>query len=185
MKNRLERLLEQHQPLSYQSNNNNHILIISYTDLVTELVAKACITCLPRKAENFDIELVRVAKIMGGTIHDSFVLNGLVVLRAPEGIINNLLTPRVAVYNAPLDPQNQDTKGTVLIKNASELLNYTKSEEDFAEKIVKAIAESGVNVVVAGSTISEIMLHFFEKYKIMVVKIQSKFEMKRLCRVEY
>jgi T-complex protein 1 subunit theta len=27
------------------------------------------------------------------------------------------------------------------------------------------------------------MLHFFEKYKIMVVKIQSKFEMKRLCKV--
>jgi len=79
--------------------------------------------------------------------------------------------------------RSQDTKGTVLIKNAKELLNYTKSEEDFAEKIVKGIAEAGVNLIVAGGTVSEIMMHFFERYKIMVVKITSKFELKRLCKV--
>jgi hypothetical protein len=30
-----------------------------------------------------------------------------------------------------------------LIKNADDLMNYTKGEEDHAETIVKAIAESG------------------------------------------
>ena len=65
------------------------------------------------------------------------------------------------------------------------MLNYTKSEEDFAEKIVKGIAEAGVNLIVAGGTVSEIMMHFFERYKIMVVKITSKFELKRLCKVKY
>lgn len=70
-----------------------------------------------------------------------------------------------------------------MIKTASELLNYTKSEEEFAEKIVKGIAETGVNLVVAGGTVSEIMMHYFERYRIMVVKIMSKFELKRLCKV--
>ena len=65
------------------------------------------------------------------------------------------------------------------------MLNYTKSEEDFAEKIVKGIAEAGVNLIVAGGTVSEIMMHFFERYKIMVVKITSKFELKRLCKVNF
>jgi len=32
-------------------------------------------------------------------------------------------------------------------------LNYTKSEEEFAEKIVKKIAESGVTLVIAGGKI--------------------------------
>ena len=61
-------------------------------------------------------------------------------------------------------------------------MNYTKSEEDHAEKIVKSVADAGVNVVVAGGSVSEIMLHFLEKYKLMVVKVTSKFELKRLCK---
>jgi T-complex protein 1 subunit theta len=39
--------------------------------------------------------------------------------------------------------EQQDTKGTVLIKNAKELMNYSKSEEEFAEKIIKGVADTG------------------------------------------
>ncbi|CAK60513.1 unnamed protein product (macronuclear) [Paramecium tetraurelia] len=93
-----------------------------------------------------------------------------------------LENPKICVFNAPLDPQSQETKGTVLIKNATELMNYTKSEEELAEKIVKSIADAGVNLIVAGGSISELVLHFVEKYKMMIVKVQSKFELKRLCK---
>jgi len=37
-------------------------------------------------------------------------------------------------------------------------------------------------VVVGSGSISETALHFFEKYKIMVLKIMSKFELKRIAR---
>jgi T-complex protein 1 subunit theta len=40
-----------------------------------------------------------------------------------------------------------------------------------------------VNVVVAGGTVSEIMLHYIEKYRMMVLKVTSKFELKRICKV--
>jgi T-complex protein 1 subunit theta len=43
-----------------------------------------------------------------------------------------MLKPRIAVYSCPLDTMQSDTKGTVLIQNATELLNYTKGEEDLA-----------------------------------------------------
>lgn len=69
-----------------------------------------------------------------------------------------------------------------MIKNAEELLNYNKSEEKLAENIVKAIADSGASVVVAGGSISEIMIHYLEKYKLMILKVTSKFELKRLCK---
>jgi T-complex protein 1 subunit theta len=123
-----------------------------------------------------------VVKILGASIYDSAVMSGLIVSRNAEGTIQRVTNPKVAVYNAPLDPQSADTKGTVLIKNADELLNYTKSEEDHAEKIVKSIADAGVNLVVAGGSVSEIMLHFLEKYRLMVVKVNSKFELKRICK---
>lgn len=151
--------------------SNKFIKIHSYSNLIAGLVTKACIRCLPREKSNFDSEYVRVTKILGGSVLDSHVLSGLIVTRNVEGNINSLEKPKICVFNAPLDPQSQETKGTVLIKNAQELLNYTKTEEELAEKIVKSIAEAGVNLIVAGGSISELMLHFVEKYKMMILKV--------------
>ena len=50
-------------------------------------------------------------------------------------------------------------------------MNYTKSEEELAEKIVKSIADAGVNLIVAGGSISELVLHFVEKSKMRIVKV--------------
>jgi len=81
-----------------------------------------------------------------------------------------------------MDTQEAETKGTVLIKSAEELLNYNKSEEDLAHKFVKGIADAGVNCVVCGGSISDIVLHYLEKYKIMTTKVTSKFELRRICK---
>lgn len=52
----------------------------------------------------------------------------------------------------------------MLLKSAKELMNYTKSEEEHAEKVVRSIADSGVNLIVVGGTISDICLHYAEKF---------------------
>ena len=44
------------------------------------------------------------------------------------------------------------------------------------------MVNSNINVVVTGGTISDIVLHFLDKYKIMVVRILSKFELRRVAR---
>jgi len=36
-------------------------------------------------------------------------------------------------------------------------------------------------VVVAGGSVSDVALHFLEKYNIMVIKIMSKFELRRIA----
>lgn len=61
-------------------------------------------------------------------------------------------------------------------------MNYNKSEEQAMEKIIKEISESGAKVVVAGSSIGEMALHFLERYKLMVVKVPSKFELRRIAK---
>jgi T-complex protein 1 subunit theta len=40
--------------------------------------------------------------------------------------------------------QQGETKGTVLMKNADDLLNYTRGEEDKFEGFIKKLAEAGV-----------------------------------------
>jgi T-complex protein 1 subunit theta len=152
-------------------------------DFFSRKIAEACIQTLPENSRNFDVEYIRVAKIHGASVSDSFVLKGLIVTRNVETpSINEVTNPKIAVYGCPLDTQAAETKGTVLIKNAEELINYNKSEEDHAHNFIKSIADAGVTCVVVGGTISDICLHYLEKYRIMTLRVTSKFELKRLCK---
>jgi T-complex protein 1 subunit theta len=42
---------------------------------------------------------------------------------------------KVAVFTSALDAAQTETKGTVLIKNADEMLNFTSGEEKHLEKV--------------------------------------------------
>lgn len=106
----------------------------------------------------------------------------MVILRNSETTIHEVKKARIAVFNTSIEMQQGETKGTVLLKSADELLSYTKGEEDQFETFVKGLAEAGVNVVIGSGSISEVALHFFEKYKIMTLKIMSKWELKRIAK---
>jgi T-complex protein 1 subunit theta len=69
-----------------------------------------------------------------------------------------------------------------LLKSADELMTYTKGEESSFEGFIKGLAEAGVTVVIGTGSISELALHFFEKYKIFVLKLMSKWELKRIAK---
>jgi T-complex protein 1 subunit theta len=153
-----------------------------YGDFFSRLVAEACINSLPDTSFKFDVDNVRIVQILGSSVSDSTFMSGMIVKRNVEGSIESMVKPRIAVYSVPLDTQYSDTKGTVLIKSANELVNYTKGEEDLAEKFVQKLVGANVNVVVSGGSVSDIILHFLDKYKIMVVRIMSKFEVRRVAR---
>merc|ERR1719169_291014 len=89
---------------------------------------------------------------------------------------------KVAVFAAGIELQGTETKGTVLLENADQLLNYTKGEEQRMEEFIKGVKDAGVDVVVSGGAISEIAVHYLNKYRIMCIKITSKFELRRICQ---
>ncbi len=91
------------------------------------------------------------------------------------GNVNRVTDSKVAVYTCPFDSTGTETKGTVLMKTASELLAFSKTEEDLIEGQVKALSEAGFNVVVAGGKFGEMALHFLNKYNIMAVRWIHRF----------
>jgi len=85
---------------------------------------------MPDDEKRFNVDNIRVQKILGGTMHDSQVVHGMVILRNSETSIHEVKDAKIAVFNTSIEMQQGETKGTVLIKNAEELMNYTKGEED-------------------------------------------------------
>lgn len=152
-------------------------------DILADMVAEAVLAVLPKNPYNFNVDNIRVAKIMGGSLEQSRVVKGMVFGREPDGSIKNAKRAKVGVYSCPIDIAHTETKGTVLLHNAKEMLEFTKGEEVQIESIVKELHDSGLRVVVAGSTIGELALHYLNRFGILVIKILSKFELRRLCRV--
>ena len=153
-----------------------------YEDVIARLVAKACIDVCPKNPKNFNVDNVRVAKIVGSSILDSEYVRGVVLQRPTEGTVTSLTNAKIAVFGLGVDTSGTETKGTVLIHSAEELEKYSKSEEEALEKRIKAIAATGCKVVVSGSSVGEMAMHFLEREKMMVIKLTSKFELRRLCR---
>ncbi|CAO3699774.1 unnamed protein product [Rhizopus microsporus] len=154
-----------------------------YEDFLGGLVVEAALNIMPKNPKDFNVDNVRVVKVMGSSIHESRVVRGMVFGREPEGIVQNAKNAKVAVFTCPLDISQTETKGTVLIHNAQEMLNFSKDEEKQVEGIFKELAEAGVKVVVTGAGIGELALHYLNRYNIMAVKVLSKFDLRRLCRV--
>lgn len=146
------------------------------------LIADACMQVCPTNPANFNVDNVRVAKILGGGLSDSSVVRGMVLKTDATGTIKHASKAKVAVFGQGIDTQATETKGTVLIENAEQLESYAASEEAQVESLIKAVAASGATVVVSGQTVGEMALHFCERYKLMVLKIASKFELRRFCR---
>ena len=156
-----------------------------YAEKFSTLLADACVKILPKDSLRFNDDHIRLSKILGGSIEDSLVLRGLVVNRSPESSnhdLSKLKNVKVAVFNCPFDPNSGETKGTVLFHNKDELLNYNASEEDYAKGLAEKVVASGAKVLIVGGSISELCLHYLNSFGLFVLRIMSKFELKRICK---
>ncbi len=59
--------------------------LMSYSPYFAELLAKLCTGALPKNPKNFDVEHVRVCKLLGSNVYESNVLQGMVITRKAEG----------------------------------------------------------------------------------------------------
>ena len=160
-----------------------------YEDVISPLVADACLIVMPSKAAveagrplDLNMDSIRLGKMMGGNIMDCSVLRGMVVQRKSLTNVTYKEKAKIAIFNCPVEAAATEAKSTVLITSADELVNYNKSEEAMMEANIKAIAESGADVVISGGSVSEMAVHFIQKYGMMAFKIPSKWEHRRLCR---
>ncbi|ROW17494.1 hypothetical protein VPNG_00901 [Cytospora leucostoma] len=152
-------------------------------DFLADLVAEAVLAVLPKNTVNFNVDNIRVVKIMGGSLDQSRVVKGMVFPKEPNGSVKKATKAKVGVFSCPIDTSQTETKGTVLLHNAKEMLDFTKGEEDQLEAAIKELHDVGIRVVIAGSTVGELAMHYLNRYGILVIKILSKFDLRRICRV--
>jgi len=153
-----------------------------YEDFIADLIVKACSSIVPEKQMSFNVDNVRVSKILGSGLLSSEVVSGMVFKRAVESDVTKVEKCKIAIFTCPIDTTQTETKGTVLIKTAQELTDFSQGEENLLENQIKAIVDSGAKVVVSGGKIGDLALHYLNKYGLMGVRLTSKWDVRRLCR---
>ncbi|KAJ1721019.1 T-complex protein 1 subunit theta [Coemansia erecta] len=148
------------------------------------LVVEAVAAALPaRDPTRFNVDNVRVVKVLGGALAQSRVEHGMVFPRAPETAATHVRFGKVAVFACPVDMGQTETKGTVLLHSAGEMLDYTKGEEAQMARVVTELHEAGVAAVICGAGVGDLAIHYFNRRGMLALKVPSKFELRRLCRV--
>jgi T-complex protein 1 subunit theta len=150
-------------------------------DVLSDLVGQACQIVL-KEGQALQPESIRTVKILGGHLKQSVCVQGFVAQRGVETTKTSCEKAKIAVYASGIEASATEAKGTVLMKTADDLKNYNRTEEAKMEEIIQGIAESGVQVVVTGGNISDMALHFIEKFGLMALKLGSKWELRRLCQ---
>ncbi|CAM9486714.1 unnamed protein product [Phaeothamnion confervicola] len=160
-----------------------------FEDTLAPFVAEATLAVMPPApaAPSVSVESVRVVKLLGGSVAQSHVVRGMVVQRSAEGSVKRCADAKVTVFGCGIEASSTEAKGTVLIHSAEELMNYNKAssdigEEKLMEEIIKSVADSGATVVVSGGSVSDMAMHFLERHNIMVIKVPSKWELRRVCQ---
>lgn len=154
-------------------------------DVLSDLIVQACKIVLNDNETSAVLQpsSIRTVKILGGNVRQSACVQGFVAQRGVETTRTaSEKNAKIVVYASGVEASSTEAKGTVLMKTAEDLKNYNRTEEMKMEEIIQGIAQSGVKVIVSGGTISDMALHFIEKYELIALRLSSKWELRRLCQ---
>ncbi|XP_058036350.1 T-complex protein 1 subunit theta-like [Ahaetulla prasina] len=154
----------------------------SYKKFLSKLVATACIAVAPPDHSAFNPDLIRVFKVPGGGILNSYVLEGMLIATEAEGIIKRVEKARIAAYCCPFGVPKIEAKNTVMFESAAQLKNFGKKEENLIAERVLGLAKAGVNVIVVGGRVDGLALFYADRCRIMVVRLPSRMQLQQLCK---
>lgn len=129
------------------------------------------------ETQGFDSENIRICKVACGSVEDSYVVEGMVFNRAPEGEIRHAAKASTSIYNCPLDISRTELKGTVLMKTADDLLSFSKDEN---KRIREAVEGLGADVVICSGKVEKVYLDFLNKCGKLVFRVVSKHDLRRI-----
>ncbi|VDO95343.1 unnamed protein product [Soboliphyme baturini] len=92
-----------------------------YEDLLSKLVAEACVKVLPKDPLLFSVDNIRVCKILGSGVLSSFLMNGMVFKKGIEGAVRKVNKANIAVFSCPFDITQLETKVSCLVLNITSL----------------------------------------------------------------
>ena len=163
---------------------NSDVLAPMAVDSVLKIIDKDVDT-------NVDLNNIRVAMKLGGTVDDSELIDGLVFVNNKvshfAGGPTRVENAKIGVIQFTLSAPKTDLENNVVVSDYTAMDRILKEERKYIVSLVKAIAKTGCNVLLIQKSIlrdavNELALHFLAKKNIMVIKDVDRADIDFTCK---
>ena len=72
-------------------------------NFLSSLITQSCLYAMPNDPKKFNVDNIRVSKVLGGSLTDSQVVHGMVVMRTTETSIHHVKDARIAIFNTSIE----------------------------------------------------------------------------------
>lgn len=155
-------------------------VISHHSDLLAPIAVDSVLKIIDKAtADNADLNNIKVSKMIGGTVDDSELIDGLVFpdKKASHfaGGPSRCENAKIGIVQFPLSAPKTDLESNVVVHDYTAMDRLLKEEKRYILDLVKKIIASGANVLllqksVLREAVSDLALHFLAKKKIMVIK---------------
>jgi thermosome len=151
-----------------------------------EMLAELAMRAVRAVEEDGDIDLddVSVEAIVGGSIADSELVEGVVIdkERAHDNMPQRVEDAAVLLVDSAIELREPDTDAELQITTPQQLQQFLDSEERQLRELVDAVVDAGANVVFCQKGIDDLAQHFLAKKGILAVRRVKKSDMRALSR---
>lgn len=152
-------------------------------DKLSVLVAQACTISMPENPLEFLVDNIRTVKILGSSTIQSEVVNGMILMFRSKTTIKKVENCKVLVLTTNLGLREMDVTENVLLENAEQLINFSRTEEEVVEASIKRYYDMGVRLVILSNKPTDLETHYLNKYEMYCIIQISKFGRRRMCRM--
>jgi thermosome len=154
----------------------------SAKDLLAELVVDAVLAVADD--EGIDTDNVSVEKVVGGSIDNSELVEGVIVdkERVHENMPYMVEDANVALFDGALEVRETEIDAEVNVTDPDQLQQFLDQEEKQLKEMVDQLADVGADVVFVGDGIDDMAQHYLAKEGILAVRRAKSSDLKRLAR---
>ncbi|XP_046686214.1 T-complex protein 1 subunit gamma-like [Homalodisca vitripennis] len=158
-----------------------------WADMACKIALEAVQTVMLEENGRKEIDIkryARVEKIPGGSIEDSYVLNGVMINKdvthpKMRRVIKN---PRIVLLDCTLEYKKGESQTNVEIMNETDFTRILQLEEEYIEKVCADIIALKPDVVFTEKGVSDLAQHYLVKANISAVRRVRKSDNNRIAR---
>jgi thermosome len=155
-------------------------------DMLSDIAVQAAKAVAEKRGTRFvvDIDNIQVVKKQGGAIHDTELIEGVILDKEPvhSGMPLHIDEPRIALIDSSLEIKKTEVDAKIQIRDPTQLQAFLDEEEATLKTMVENIVKSGANVVFCQKGIDDLVQHFLAKADIYTVRRVKKSDMEKLAK---
>jgi len=158
-----------------------------WSSLMCDLALEAVSTVVVEDGDRKDIDIkryVKVEKIPGGELADSYVLKGAMLNKdvLHSKMRRRIENPRILLLDCPIEYVKSENATNVEVDKEEDWTAVLRAEEDYIKRICEQIIAMKPDLVITEKGISDLAQHYFVKNNITALRRARKSDNNRIAR---